>query len=227
MPLIVNPPPPTPVDPVTEILHGVSVTDPYRWLEDANSLQTRQWLDQQTGYTRAYLEAIPNRKLIRQRVEELLAVEVISAPRRIKNRDFFLKRKSLQQQPVIMMHEHTTGEDTTLVDPAERNNDNTLSFGILGVSNDGNLLAYSVRYGGEDTCAVEFLDVNRRARLADSLPRGRCRGFAFAPDGSGFYYVHGAYGMPYPHLHAVNWHAFGTDINSDSEVFSIEKDPTQ
>src|SRR5258708_8474652 len=70
--LATNPPPFTPPEPVTEILHGVPITDPYRWLEDQNSPRTRKWLEEQTAYTRAYLDAIPGRKRIRKRVEELL-----------------------------------------------------------------------------------------------------------------------------------------------------------
>src|SRR5260221_7602310 len=101
MPLIVNPPPPTPVDPVTEVLHGVSVTDPYRWLEDQDSPRTRKWLEEQTAYTRAYLDAIPGRERIRKRIEQLLAVEVVSAPAKVGNRYFFLKRGAYQEQSEI------------------------------------------------------------------------------------------------------------------------------
>src|SRR5712692_7407706 len=101
MPLTLNPPPSTPVDPVTEVLHGVSVTDPYRWLEDQNSPRTREWLEEQTAYTRAHLDAIPGREKIRKRVEELLAVEVVSEPWKVGNRYFYSKRSSYQEQPVI------------------------------------------------------------------------------------------------------------------------------
>src|SRR5216683_8269299 len=105
MPLTLNPPPPTPVEPVTEILHGVSITDPYRWLEDPNSPRTRKWLEEQHAYTRAYLDAIPGRDRIRERVEELLAVELVSEPWKVGNRYFYLKRSPHQEQAVIMMRE--------------------------------------------------------------------------------------------------------------------------
>jgi len=62
MPLTLNPPPSTPIEPVTDVLHGVPITDPYRWLEDQNSPRTRQWLKDQATYTRAYLDAIPGRE---------------------------------------------------------------------------------------------------------------------------------------------------------------------
>src|SRR6267143_4185357 len=98
MPLILNPPPTTPIEPVTDLLHGVPITDPYRWLEDQNSPRTRKWLEEQAIYTRAYLNAIPGRERIRKRVEELLAGETVSTPWKVGNRYFFLKRKHYQEQ---------------------------------------------------------------------------------------------------------------------------------
>ena len=93
----VQAPPPTPVEPVTEILHGVEITDPYRWLEDQNSPRTRKWLEEQAAYTRAYFDAIPDREQIRTRVRELLALkEVISEPWNVGDRYFFLKRRKTE-----------------------------------------------------------------------------------------------------------------------------------
>src|SRR5260370_12194214 len=103
MPLTLNPPPPTPIEPVTEILHGVSVTDPYRWLEDQNSPRTRKWLEEQTGYARAYLDAIPSRERIRKRVSEFLSVAPVAEPWNVGDRYFFLKRHKDKEQPVIVM----------------------------------------------------------------------------------------------------------------------------
>src|SRR5882762_6876900 len=94
MSLITNPPPPTSIQPVTDILHGVAVTDPYRWLEDQNCPCTRDWLEEQTVYARAYLDAIPGREQIRKRIRELLSVEVVSEPWKVRNRYFYLRRKA-------------------------------------------------------------------------------------------------------------------------------------
>src|SRR5260370_10665833 len=73
VPLTLDQPPPTPVKPVTDVVHGVAVTDPYRWLEDQNSPLTRKWLEEQTGYTPRYLYSIPGRDRITNRVRELLS----------------------------------------------------------------------------------------------------------------------------------------------------------
>lgn len=224
MSLIINPPPYTPVDPVTEILHGVSVTDPYRWLEDQDSASTRKWLEEQAAYTRSYFDSISGRLHIRKRVEELLTVELVSVPLTAGNRYFYYKRGANEERFVIMMREGINGDEIVLVDPTEKSADTALTVGIVAVSADGALLAYATRLGGEEPCAIEFLDVNRRAFLPDSLLRGQWRGLAFSPQGDGFYYVHGVLGKPRPHLRAVYWHAFGTDLDKDIEVFSIEED---
>ncbi|SRR6266404_1208109 len=225
MPLTLNPPPPTPIEPVTEVLHGVPVTDPYRWLEDHDSPRTRKWLEKQTGYTRGYLDAIPGRERIRRRVEALLTVEIITAPLKVGHRYFFLKRTPLQEQPVLTMREGLSGEDITLVDPAERGEGDATSVDILRISSDGKLLAYSIRSGGEDSPSIEILDVDRRMPLPDRLPRGLCGGLAFSPDGHGFYYSHNPLEGKRPHYRTVCWHAFGAGSQEDAETFFAGEDP--
>src|SRR6267378_290119 len=190
MPLTMNPPPLTPVDPATEFLHGISVIDLYRWLEDQNSTRTRRWLEEQTRYARTYLDSIPGRDRIRRRVEELLAVEVISQLWKVGEHYFYAKRTATSQQPVIMMGHCQTGEEITLVDPTQRDETGTTAVNILTISSEGNLIAYGVRRGGEDSCVVEFFDIRKRVRLPDHLARGFCRGLALTADGSGFYYSH-------------------------------------
>src|SRR5260370_19456795 len=162
MPPAVVAPPPTQVEPVIETLHGVEITDPYRWLEDQNSPRTRKWIEEQATYTRAYLDAIPGRDQIRRRIEELLAVEVISEPCKVKERYFFLKRAPHQEQPVIVMRESKSGEDIPLIDPAEWGEGVAAAVSLLTISNDGKWLAYKVRQGGDDAYTVDFFDVERR-----------------------------------------------------------------
>ena len=188
---VVDPPPATPIDPVTEVLHGVEITDPYRWLEDQKSPRTRQWIDEQTAYTRAYLDAIPQRDRIRKRAEELLTgKDLISEPWQVGTRYFFLKRQQNSEQHSIAMKEGISEEERILVDPALRVTGSSTAVGIAAISLNGRLLAYSIRQGGTDHAALEILDVEKNVVLPDRLPDGFCTGFAFAPDGSGFYYSH-------------------------------------
>jgi prolyl oligopeptidase len=220
MPLVLEPPPFTPVEPITEVLHGVEITDPYRWLEDQNSPRTRKWIEEQTAYTRAYMDAIPGRESIRKRVEELLAVETVSELWKVRNRYFFLKRGPHHEQPAIVMREGDSGPDFILIDPAEKKSGTRVAVRIVNISHDGSLLAYSVSNSGEDAHDIEFLDVNQRLALPDRLPLGLCRGLVFASDLTGFYYVHQAVGSKEPHI--AQWHAFGTDIRQDPHIFSAE-----
>jgi prolyl oligopeptidase len=220
MPPAVVAPPPTQTEPVTETLHGVEVTDPYRWLEDQNSPRTRAWIEEQTAYTRAYLEAIPGRDQIRERVRKLLAVKgVISEPWNVGDRFFFLKRQEQREQPVIVTRIGWFGEETVLVDPALRATGVYTTVSIGAVSDDCRFLAYLVRQGGTDHSSLEILDLKRNVVLPDRLPEGFCTGFAFAPDASGFYYSHREVRDQHPNYRAIYWHSLGTDRSHDEETF--------
>ena len=220
MPPAVAAPPLTHVEPVTEILHGVEVTDPYRWLEDQNSPRTRKWIEEQTAYTRSYFDAIPGRGQIRERVQELLALkEVVSEPWNIGDRYFFLKRQGNGEQPVIVARDGLSGPERILVDPADRGTGESTAVGIVAISDDGRFLAYSVRQGGTDHSALEILDVEQGRVLPDGFREGFCTGFAFAPDCSGFYYSHRELSDPHPNYRAAFWHQFGTDRSQDEEIF--------
>src|SRR6266850_2273614 len=105
-------PPLTQTDPVTEVLHGVSVIDPYRWLEDQNSPRTRKWIEEQRGYTHAYLGAIPDRDRIRKRIAELLSIPSVAVPLKVGDRYFFSKRYEDKEQPIIVMRNGLHGEET-------------------------------------------------------------------------------------------------------------------
>ncbi len=96
-------PPHSTLEPVTDVFHGVPVTDPYRWLEDQDSLRTRAWIKEQTLYARAYLDGIPGRERIRERIREFLAVETYDSLQIAGSRYFFRKRLPDQEQPCIYM----------------------------------------------------------------------------------------------------------------------------
>src|SRR6478672_2838420 len=92
------------IDPVVDLMHGIEVPDPYRWLEQQDAPQTRKWVEDQTAYTRAYFETIPWRERIRTEVEKLLEMKrVISEPWSVLGRFFCLKRRPQSEQPAIVM----------------------------------------------------------------------------------------------------------------------------
>jgi len=217
-------PPYSRVDPVTEMLHGVPITDPYRWLEDQESPGTREWLAAQTKFARAYLDAIPGREHIRERIRELLDVETYDSIQRVSNKYVFRKRARGQEQPCIFLREGPDGEDQLLLDPAERMTGTHTALKPLRLSQDGRLLLYEVKEGGERTGIFELFDVEKREKLPDALPRGYLRGFSFAPDGRSFYYVHEALGAKRPHYRAAYHHLLGTALGDDREIFYAGED---
>lgn len=217
-------PPYSPVEPVTEVLHGVPITDPYRWLEDQDSRQTRDWLTAQTQYARAYLDAIPGRERIRERIRELLDVETYDSIQQVGNKYVFRKRVCGQEQPSIFLREGFDGEDQLLIDPQDRRTGNHTAVKPLQLSEDGRLLLYEVKEGGERTGTFELFDVEKREKLSDALPRGYLRGFSFAPDGRSFYYVHEALDARRPHYRAAYHHILDASFNDDREIFYAGED---
>jgi prolyl oligopeptidase len=213
-------PPQSPVEVVTDFLHGVAVPDPYRWLEDQDSPRTRAWIAEQTRYARSYLDAIPGRDLIRRHIREFLAVENYDSLQKAGDRYFFRKRLPEQEQPCIYMRDRADGDDQLLIDPLERGTGEFTAVKPLRVSPDGRLLLYEVKEGGERTGTFELLEIGTRKRLSDFLPRGYLRGFAFAPDGKSFYYVHEAPKPKKPFYRAAYQHILGTPPSEDLEIFS-------
>jgi prolyl oligopeptidase len=219
MPQLMQSPPHSPAVPVTEVLHGIAVTDPYRWLEEQDSAQTRAWLKAQTEYARAYLDAIPERGRIRERIRELLDVETYDSIQKVGQRYFFRKRLPGQEQPCIYLREGPHGGDCLLIDPAERGTGRQTAVKPLRISPNGRLLFYEVKEGGERTGTFELLDLESRAKLPDVLPRGYLRGFAFAPDSQSFYYVHDAITANKPWCRAVYHHVLGACSDTDQQIF--------
>jgi prolyl oligopeptidase len=217
---LVQSPPFTQVEPVTEVLHGFPVTDPFRWLEDQDSPRTRKWLEEQTGYARGYLDRIPGRERIRHRIREFLAVETYDSLQKVGDRYFFCKRLPEQEQPCIYMRDGARGEDQLLLDPADRNTGTHTALKPLIVSPDGRLLLYEVKEGGERTGTFELFDINTRKILPDVLSRGHLYGFAFSPDSQGFYYVHEALNAERRFYRAAYYHILGRGFAEDAEIFS-------
>jgi prolyl oligopeptidase len=218
---IIERPPYSRVEPVTDVLHGVPVVDPYRWLEDQDSQETRAWLAEQSCYARSYLDAIPGRAVIRERIRQFLDVETYDCIQAVGDRYVFRKRLRGQEQPGIYLREGDDGKDGLLLDPANRGTGNYTALCPLQISGDGRLLLYEVKQGGERAGTFELFDIETRRTLPDVLPRGFLRGFAFAPDGRSFYYAHEAIGSKAPGARAVYHHILGEGFADDKQVFSV------
>src|SRR5262245_28269559 len=207
-------PPVTRTDNVKETLHGEEIVDPYRWLEDQESQETREWIDSQNRYTQSILSTFPGRELLKQRLTELLKTESVSMPVERGGRYFYSKRRADQDLSVLYVRHGREEAEDVLVDPHPMSADKTVSVSLSDVSLDGTLIGFSVRRGGEDEAEVRWLNVETRQELPDTLPRARYFGGALKPDKSGFYYCrHGKEGS------RVFYHAMGADFASDTELF--------
>jgi prolyl oligopeptidase len=207
-------PPATRRDNVTETLHGVTITDPYRWLEEQNSPETRAWIDAQNSYTHSLIGSLPGRAQITRRLTELLKVDMTNTPEERGGRYFYTARAADQDVNVIHMKQGLNGKDVVLVDPHPWSADHSTSVGILGVSEDGRRMLYFVRRGGADEIEIRAYDVDNRADLPDRFEKALYSHTSFTPDANGFYYeINTEAGS------RVRYHKMGTDPKTDTQIF--------
>ncbi|MFN3326418.1 MAG: prolyl oligopeptidase family serine peptidase [Bryobacteraceae bacterium] len=181
-------PPATRAIPFTEMLHGVEISDPYRWLEDQESPETREWLKAQIAYTQSKLDALPGREAIRKRVAELMRIEEHGIPTYRGGRYFFTRRAPEQNQPAIYMREGEGRKDVLLLDPNTMSPDQSTSVSLMDVSRDGKLLVFGTRQGGEDEMVLSLLEIDNATIRPTGLPKARYYNVNIRPDKKGFYF---------------------------------------
>ncbi len=209
-------------DNVIETLHGVTLTDPYRWLEDQDSPQTRAWIEAQDAYTRAVLAQTPGRDRITQRLTSLARIDSRGMPTVRNGVYFFSQRRADQELPVIYRRVGLDGNDEVLIDPHTLSADKTTTTAVQDISHDGALLVYGIRRGGEDELEIRFLDVASKTDLSDSLPRARYMSVALSHDNRVVYYALETDDGPRAYRHILKTNAQsgvqGSDT-SDVEIF--------
>ena len=208
------PPPATRRDGVKEVIQGVEITDPYRWLEDQDSPETRAWIEAQNRYTHAILDSWPGREALQQRLTELMKIESIEPPQERNGRYFYAKRLPDQDLFVSYVKKGPEGKEEMLIDPHPLSPDHTTSAGVFEISEDGTLVAWEIRRGGEDETILKFRTVDTLQDLPDELPKGRYFSGALKPDKSGFYYAR--MNADGPRLY---YHKMGTEPAKDAEIF--------
>jgi prolyl oligopeptidase len=210
-------PPPTAVEAVTDNLHGTEIADPYRWLEDAKSPQTRAWIDSQIEYTEEYLSQVKMRPQIVDGLTKLQRVDVYSVPQEYSGKIFFEKRLADENQSSIYVRDGWKGADVRLVDATKLSADQNTSVTINDISDDGKLLVYGIRQGGADEESVHILNVDTKQELSDSLPSDRYFGVSLSPDKQGLYYAR------FTHQGTtVHYHKLGTPPADDTMLFGKE-----
>jgi prolyl oligopeptidase len=187
-----KPLPPLPVTeatPVTDTIHGVAITDPYRWLEDQDAPQTRAWIEKQNAYTDSVIGNLPDKAKFAARIAEMQKTDVMSTPVVRGGRYFFTRRAAGEDLYSIYMRESADGPDVLLVDPAPMSEKHTTSVGLDDVSPDGKVMAYWVREGGADETSTHFFDVDARKDTGAVTTRARYYGLSIMPDKQTIYFT--------------------------------------
>lgn len=224
-------PPPTRAKIVEDVLHGVTIADPYRWLEDSDSPETQAWTEAQNAHTRALLDGLPFRERIRARLDELWSVGLLGVCWVCGDRYFFLRREARQDQTVLYLRRGPDGTDEALVDPNVMGGEHLVTIDWWYPSRDGRLIAYGLSRGGDEMSTLHVMDVDSRTVLEDRIPDTRFSTVAWLPDGSGFYYTRSpAKGTVPPgqerYNKRVRFHRLGADPQDDPIVFGEGLEPT-
>lgn len=168
--------------------HGTKVTDPFRWLENPSSEDSKAWIEDQNKLTFSYLSEIPEREKIKKRLTKLWNYEKYSAPFKKGKRYFYYKNDGLQNQPVLYFANFVTEKGRVLLDPNKFSKDGTTSLAGLSISEDGNIAAYGISKGGSDWREWRFFDISTGEQLPDVLKNIKFSSVSWTKDGKGVFY---------------------------------------
>jgi prolyl oligopeptidase len=210
--VLITPPPITRREDIIDIIHGVQVSDPYRWLEDGNSSETRAWIAAQQEYAAPFLKT-PAREKIRDRLAELTKIHTMGIPFERHGYYFYARRDADEQRAVICRRRGLDGPDEVLIDANSMSPDHMLGVHVVSVSRDGSLMLYGVRRGGEDEHEIRTMEVESLRHLDDALPRARYYGASWKHDRSGFFYATRVERTP-----RIRFHRLGTPLSADREI---------
>ncbi|WP_234408964.1 hypothetical protein [Marinilabilia salmonicolor] len=170
-----------------DVYYGTEVADPYRWLEDDQSEETKDWVQRQVKVTNKYLSEIPFRDKIKERLTEVWNYEKQGTPVRKGKYWFFMRNNGLQNQYVVYVKEGIDGEERVLLDPNKLSEDGTVALSDYSVSEDGTYMAYSISRGGSDWREIYVLDVATGEQLDDHLEWVKFSGISWMGE-EGFVY---------------------------------------
>jgi prolyl oligopeptidase len=174
---------------VVDDYHGTKVPDPYRWLEESDTDETKAWIIEQNRLTSSYLESIDKRESVRQRLTELWSYERFSSPVTEGGRYFYTYNSGEQDHDQLMIAEKLDGEPRLLLDPDTFSEDGTVGLAGWKVSPDGRLLAYGITSGGSDWREWKIRDIETGQDLPDHLQWLKFTSAYWTVDSSGFYYT--------------------------------------
>jgi len=214
---------------VSDNYHGTNIADPYRWLEDDQSAETKEWVTRQNIVTNGYLSQIPFRDKVKARLEQIFDYEKYAPPFKEGDKFYFFKNDGLQNQSVLYVQDNLNSQAETVLDPNKFSTDGTTSLGELDFSQDGRYLAYSTSVGGSDWRTIVVKDLQTGAMLPDEIKWVKFSGIAWQADG--FYYTHFPEPKKGDELKAANkfgavyFHKLGTEQSADKLVYNDKAHP--
>lgn len=208
---------------------GTKVADPYRWLEDDNSDETAEWVKAENKVTFGYLEKIPFRDKIKERLKKIWDYPKYGVPFKKGENYFYFKNDGLQNQSVLYIQKGLDGKPEVFLDPNKLSEDGTVALAGVSVSKDGKYFAYSIARSGSDWNEVFFMDVESKEKLKDHLKWVKFSGMSWKDDG--VYYSR--YDAPKEgdelsgknEYHKVYYHKVGTSQNDDILIYENKKYP--
>ena len=209
----------------TDDYHGVSVSDPYRWLEDPDSDQTKAWVEAQNQITLGYLQQIPVREALQKRLTQLWDYEKYSVPFKEGNRYFYFKNDGLQNQSVLYTLNSLDAEPRVLLDPNKLSDDGTVALSGLSISEDGAWMAYGLSTSGSDWQEWRVRNIETGEDTSDRLQWIKFSGASWTHDHKGFFYSR--YDEPNEktkledanYFQKLYYHRLGTNQADDSLIY--------
>lgn len=221
--------PKTKKDSTTDNYFGTPIADPYRWLENDTSAETKTWVDAQNKVTQNYLVQIPYRADIKKRLTEIWNYPKETAPFKVGEYYFFTKNDGLQNQSIWFIKKGLDGKEEVFLDPNKLTADGTAAVSLLGFSHDKKYLAYSVAQAGSDWSNIYVMEVATKLKQADELKWTKFSGVAWR--GDGFYYSKFDEPVKGTDLSAANkyqkvyYHKLGDQQKNDQLVFEDKTNP--
>ncbi len=213
--------------------HGTKVADPYRWLEDdvRESKEVAEWVARENEYTNAYLDQIPQRKQINERLTKLWDFEKFGTPFKAGGRIYFFRNSGLQNQYVLYVQDSLADEPRVLIDPNEWSADGTVALGGTAFSDDGRYVAYAIQEAGSDWRVWKIMEIATGKVLDDELRWIKFNDPGWTPDGAGFFYARfpePQEGAAFQNLNKnqrVYYHRVGDPQSEDVLVFHRPDEP--
>jgi prolyl oligopeptidase len=204
--------------------HGTKVADPYRWLEDTDSAETHAWVEAENKLTFGYLEQLPYRQAIRDRLTKLWNYERFTTPGQHGGRYFFQHNTGLQQQNVLLVAESLNAEPRVLLDPNTLSPDGTVALAGDAISDDGKLMAYAIATSGSDWTEWHVRDIDTGKDLSDDIKWVKFSGASWTKDSKGFYYSRydepkGAAMRDANYFQKLYYHRLGTAQSEDKLIY--------